>query len=186
MKHFEIYLKSPISATDLAKVINAMDIIHQAEYAFHNNSFPNDTDRLYLSMSHGSFKIKVFGKDGGVLEGLLNWLKELLDPRYRKLIDQEIESRDLKNKKLKAEIEVIPDQKKIELIQKEDELFEKRLVQLDRMVDISDKISKLSPDGRNILMELTKSRRDIADANDDGLIISISDIIEDPDITEDK
>jgi len=171
MKKFEITLTSPMSAGNLGKIINAMDVIHQAEFAFLNDRYPIDSEKLYLTMSFGSIKIEGFGKDDGAIGGLIGWLKEIADPRYRKLISQEIEKRD---KLLLAE----DNKERIESERQRIQLQKEKLDLFDRLVDMSNKISKLQPEGQMILSELTKSVRVLADANDDGLISYISELRE--------
>ncbi len=179
MKRFEITLKSPISARNLAKIITAMDVIHDAEFAFRNNQFPQESNRLYLTMSYGSFKIEGFGGDDGAVGGLLAWLKEKIDPDYRKLLMQEIEKRDMENRLLQAKVEVSPihmKEKELDLEMKKIQIADHTLNLLDRMVEISDKVSNLSPLGQHVLINLKKSVLVIADAREEGIISYISEL----------
>lgn len=123
MKGFEIVLKSPIPARDVSDITDALDVLYQAEFAAQNGRFPNPSEQLYLDLVPGSFKIKGFSGDEGLLKAIFEWIVSVADSRHRK-------DKRLQLKKLETEV------KKLDVDVSNIELYSGKKEELALLIDI--------------------------------------------------
>lgn len=177
MHGIEVTLISPVPAKVLADVIWAFDILHEAEFIARNSRFPNPEEKLRLCVSQGSTILEAIGENENAINGLLEWIKETLDPRYRKRLREEVKKLENENALVEIEVEAAQvfsmEKQRLDLTLTKLKVFDYKLDVLDKAVLTAEKISKIDPEsGRQFLGNMVHSIMILADATERSIITS--------------
>ena len=144
MKGIEVTLSSPISAKRFGEILSAIDIIHQAEFVVKNGRLPGEGEAFRVRLVSGSIKIQGVEVTEGISQGMVEWIKATVDPRFRKFVEQELEKRDKENALLDGKIDrdrkYTERKERLEIESRELENWDHKLRLLDKVMTTAERI----------------------------------------------